>query len=985
MIDIDDLSEEQFNRLPLVIRGLSKEVRYVGPGDDGMPRVVIRFLPTVYSHTANRTGVVEGSDTARLRVTGQFLRVFKDVGVDHAYERVNDRWVLSRLVMPHPAEFARYRQDPFVLRDVPEDVARLVPTAPPVEVIVKDFHGGTSKHGYVGMSGTRVRQGHPLYAGFRVDAEGAYPATVVRFDWRNPIAVCSACGAPWPDEDVASCACGREGAERRRVEDRAMPEDIADLYIDAARARQTALRARAAIQDHLGRRDVVVHDLCLFISQDGRTVYGEVSPDCGRFRHMVHGSLDKNVWRAGGSSDEVLAKWQMLADIAAGPPRDGASLAATCALHGADGRGVELTVGTTNPYKVSEIGRIFSPTGATLVPFGDDAPDEVGDSFAANARLKAITYARATGRVTVADDSGLSVFALGGLPGVHSARFDACRVDWNERRVTGYEPDGRSRDAMDEANNRLVLARMEAVEPANRAAWFTVALAVAAPDGSILFETSSVVDGTVAEEPVGEHGFGYDSIFVPNDTLGLTWAQLDASRKAIRSARGAALATLAVWYGNWLAAGAPGAATSEPAVELTTGWRVVVDGNDGTGKSTLVRGLRALGYDAVDRGLPTKMSDGAVDEPADNEVFLILDVPVAWSRSRLAAAGKSLDEQYHTEESLAHYRDAFIDVAQRLPRCVVIDARRTAPKVLADAVGTLRSLGVAPERDLPLSPADDGAVGAEQREALKPDNVDGIASMLADFDGPDGPASDAQKAVTFGLDAALRDTEAARAVVDGSASRVEMPEFDDLMKELPPEDAAPGPTTLRPGAPAQDAPPSDVVTIGVQVDGKTVGTVDVAADAPEEAAVAAALADSTVAHRVGDAAVTVAEYKPGRILRLAVLSAEAEGASDASASDPPAANDEALVREQEAALSDPVNALTFLTHAYDLEMADQDPAVHPPRPADVLEVTHASVGVSTLLRARVRCDDGQERVAEAQVLSWEENGAPMTEADFKYL
>ena len=86
-------------------------------------------------------------------------------------------------------------------------------------------------------------------------------------------------------------------------------------FIDTKRARATALATFRALQDFLGERDVVVYDLCLFVTEDGETVFGEVSQDCGRFRHFDLGSLDKDVWRAGGSSDAVLAKWQLLLDI----------------------------------------------------------------------------------------------------------------------------------------------------------------------------------------------------------------------------------------------------------------------------------------------------------------------------------------------------------------------------------------------------------------------------------------------------------------------------------------------------------------------------------------------------------------------------------------------------------------------------------------------------------------------------------------------
>lgn len=285
MIDIGTLTREEFNALPLVIRGESKEVRYAGRG-----LVVIRFIPTVYSYTANRCGEIEGSDALRLRASAAFLRVLRAAEIRHAYREVNDRFVLADLVMPDAVEFAKYGLPVFVPPDLsPDERARLL-RGPPIEVIVKRYHGGTSKHRYAGMNGARVRASHPLYGGMEIRNEDAYPAPVVRLDWRNPL----------------------RDAKGGRVPDEILPEDLANLFIDAAAARRTALRVYAALEAFLGERDIVCNDLCLFLTEDGKTVYGEVSQDCGRFRHFDLGSLDKDVWRAGGSSADVLAKWATL-------------------------------------------------------------------------------------------------------------------------------------------------------------------------------------------------------------------------------------------------------------------------------------------------------------------------------------------------------------------------------------------------------------------------------------------------------------------------------------------------------------------------------------------------------------------------------------------------------------------------------------------------------------------------------------------------
>lgn len=283
-IDIHALTLEQFLKLPLVIEGASKEVRYAGNG-----QVVIRFKPTIYSFTANRSGIVPGSEILRLRATKRFIEVLRKVGIRHAYLDVSDHWVLADFVAPHAAEYAKYGLSEFVPQDMNSQVANLY-KGPPIEVIVKRFHGGTSKHRYRFMSGTQVRDSHPLFRGIVVKDEGAYPAPMVRFDWRNPL----------------------QDGDGDRIADEILSDGFADLFIDVERARATALRVYRAMETFLGERNIVCNDLCLFITEDGNLVYGEISQDCGRFRHFDLGSLDKDVWRSGGSSDQVIEKWSTL-------------------------------------------------------------------------------------------------------------------------------------------------------------------------------------------------------------------------------------------------------------------------------------------------------------------------------------------------------------------------------------------------------------------------------------------------------------------------------------------------------------------------------------------------------------------------------------------------------------------------------------------------------------------------------------------------
>jgi XTP/dITP diphosphohydrolase len=146
--------------------------------------------------------------------------------------------------------------------------------------------------------------------------------------------------------------------------------------------------------------------------------------------------------------------------------------------------------------------------------------EETGDSFAANARLKAETVARATGCWALADDSGLSVSALGGAPGVHSARY----ADSDEARIA------------------RLLRELEGAS--DRTAQFTAALAVADPSGTIRLEVEGICPGLILEEQRGDGGFGYDPVFFVPDA-GLTYAEMDKQLKGRIGHRGQAFTQLA--------------------------------------------------------------------------------------------------------------------------------------------------------------------------------------------------------------------------------------------------------------------------------------------------------------------------------------------------------------------------------------------------------------------------------------------------------
>ena len=188
---------------------------------------------------------------------------------------------------------------------------------------------------------------------------------------------------------------------------------------------------------------------------------------------------------------------------------------------------MRLLVATTNPNKVKEIRRVLDGADVeviTLDGWSDlAAPEETGRTFEDNARLKATYYARATGQVTVAEDSGIEIDALGGVPGVESARYAGEETSYPEKFARLYA-------ALDRTGTRDSAAR------------FVCALAVASPD-AILFEARGVVEGRVAQEPAGSGGFGYDPFFF-YPPYGRTLGQVSPEEKLAVSHRGQAFRKL---------------------------------------------------------------------------------------------------------------------------------------------------------------------------------------------------------------------------------------------------------------------------------------------------------------------------------------------------------------------------------------------------------------------------------------------------------
>ena len=189
---------------------------------------------------------------------------------------------------------------------------------------------------------------------------------------------------------------------------------------------------------------------------------------------------------------------------------------------------MQFVLASHNKKKMAEMAAILSGLDIEVVPLPENAPEpeENGATFEENAAIKAKSAADFTGLPAIADDSGLCVDALGGAPGVYSARY------------CGHHGD-------DEANNRKLLAEMQAVPAGQRAARFVSAVCFMLPDGRAL-TVEGVCPGSVAFAPAGENGFGYDPIFIV-ENLNKTMASLSEDEKNRISHRGRALMDMLMW------------------------------------------------------------------------------------------------------------------------------------------------------------------------------------------------------------------------------------------------------------------------------------------------------------------------------------------------------------------------------------------------------------------------------------------------------
>jgi XTP/dITP diphosphohydrolase len=186
-----------------------------------------------------------------------------------------------------------------------------------------------------------------------------------------------------------------------------------------------------------------------------------------------------------------------------------------------------MILATGNPHKVREVSELLPGVELKPLPAGIELPPETGQSFEANALIKARAAHAATGEVTIADDSGIEAFDLGGAPGVYSARYAGA-------------------GASDEANLEKLLGEVDAAGGARRAAYVCAIALIDESGAELVFEGRC--EGTLLREGRGNGGFGYDPAFVPDETGHRdqrTMAELSPAEKHAISHRGKAARLLA--------------------------------------------------------------------------------------------------------------------------------------------------------------------------------------------------------------------------------------------------------------------------------------------------------------------------------------------------------------------------------------------------------------------------------------------------------
>ncbi|MHA7304837.1 phosphoribosylaminoimidazolesuccinocarboxamide synthase [Arthrobacter sp. TMN-49] len=251
-----------FSTLPVLVVGDSKEIRLLTP-----KIALARLLPTLYSFTNNRYGVVEGTEEIRARFSAE---IFRSMALSPGAYQLSSAF-LSLVESPVGPLLAERRVE----------VCNL-------ETRVKRYHIGSPIHRYL------FTEEHPTVAGAALQRWDRFAEPLVCFDWRHPLT-------------------DRQG---NRLADEPLPDDYAALWTsDVQRAKRLARETFSWLEDFFTAGGLKLIDICFFIDQSSGTIYGEISPDCMRVRtHAADDAdaLDKDQWRSGGDPDVILERYARL-------------------------------------------------------------------------------------------------------------------------------------------------------------------------------------------------------------------------------------------------------------------------------------------------------------------------------------------------------------------------------------------------------------------------------------------------------------------------------------------------------------------------------------------------------------------------------------------------------------------------------------------------------------------------------------------------
>ncbi len=259
-----------FSSLPLLVKGDSKEIRLL------TPRIALaQFMPTVYSYTFNRYGLVPGTEEVRARFSAELFR----------------RMASEPGSVQLPTAFLGLIESaigPLLAEEVVE--------ACNLEVRVKRFHIGSPVHRY-----RRVEDHPTAFGGSPLQRWSRFEEPLVCFDWRHPL----------------------HDDNGERLADEPLADDYAALWIDSVpKAKHLARETFKWIERRFTRVGLQLVDICFFIDRTGSVIFGEISPDCMRVRDRASGdaeALDKDHWRSGGEPHEVLMRYRRLHELVFGP------------------------------------------------------------------------------------------------------------------------------------------------------------------------------------------------------------------------------------------------------------------------------------------------------------------------------------------------------------------------------------------------------------------------------------------------------------------------------------------------------------------------------------------------------------------------------------------------------------------------------------------------------------------------------------------